>query len=266
MKPLRVESACISDIGRRRTQNQDRAGAFPQSGVLVVADGMGGHRGGEIASQITLDQIAKSLDQLPEKDWKDLPNFLTETVLRANSQVYQRSRMERELEGMGTTVTLACLYESDDKKRRLLLAHVGDSRAYYFSAKSALHQGFWQLTRDHSLVQEKLRAGMITRDQIKTDRMRNVIMRSVGYDSVVQVDLYDFELPEEEASILLLCSDGLSSLVNDEQIQAVIWDSYFLQHENLARTAQRLVDLANELGGDDNVSVALARVLPEGNS
>lgn len=254
-----AEAAFLSDIGRKRAQNQDSGGAFPEIGLFVVADGMGGHRGGEVASRIAVETIhevaAASL-----KDGKTSADALTEAAKHANLRIMERSRKEPELEGMGTTTTTLRLEDG-----RAFIGHVGDSRCYLLK-----REGLWQLTRDHSLVQEKLRAGMITREQLKTDRMKNVITRSVGFDLHFGIDVYEYA--PEPGDLFLLCSDGLTGPLDDADIRAIAEKTYFEPAATeefrgrergfeplLKGLAEALVAAANENGGDDNITALIAR-------
>jgi protein phosphatase len=253
------EAALLSDIGRRRANNQDSGGSFPEIGLFVIADGMGGHRGGEVASKIAVDTIHE-VAEATLKAGKSSADALSEGAKHANLRIMDRSKKEPDLEGMGTTTTSLRI---DDGK--IFIGHVGDSRCYLLKP-----EGIWQLTRDHSLVQEKLRAGMITREQLKTDRMKNVITRSVGFDLHFGIDVYEFE--PAPGDLFLLCSDGLTGPVDDVDIHGIAKRVYFdvaateefrdrargfeplLQH-----LAQALVDAANEGGGDDNITALITR-------
>jgi protein phosphatase len=165
----------------------------------------------------------------------------------ANQAIYEHSQIDPELQGMGTTATFIHF-----RKRQATVLQVGDSRAYFFNS-----QGLWQMTRDHSLVQEKLRAGLITRDQVKHDEMKNVITRSVGYEPSLKVDAFHMNI--EPGDGFLLCSDGLTGPVSDEKIFDILVKkaSHGL---SLEHQAKQLVDAANGGGGDDNVTVVLIKV------
>lgn len=254
-----AEAVLLSDIGRRRAQNQDAGGAFPEIGLFIVADGMGGHRGGEVASKIAVETIHE-VAAATLKQGGGSVDALSEGAKHANLRIMDRSRKEPELEGMGTTTTALRFDEG-----KLYIGHVGDSRCYLIKP-----EGIWQLTRDHSLVQEKLRAGMITRDQLKTDRMKNVITRSVGFDLHFGIDVYEY-VPTP-GDLFLLCSDGLTGPVEDREIHELAERVYFtpaateefrgqtLGFEPLLKIfAENLVAAANERGGDDNITALIAR-------
>jgi serine/threonine protein phosphatase PrpC len=244
---MQIKAVGATNIGRKRKANQDSYRVEPTQKLFIVADGMGGHAGGELASRITVETIAESIKQDRASHLNITPDeLLMGAIHRANSNVYAHAQKEKSLAGMGTTV-VTMLFDDIN----LYIGHVGDSRAYLLQPGK-----IWQLTRDHSLVNEKLRAGIITREQMRKDKSRNVITRSVGFESSVLVDLYKKELQPNE--IFLTCSDGLTGMVEDAQILATIdelgWNG------PLEAAAERLIQLANQNGGDDNITVILARV------
>ncbi len=239
------EAALCSDVGMKRKQNQDSAGINEEQSLFILADGMGGHQGGEIASALAVEKISEHFSKNPNTN----PSHnLQQSLLVANQAIYDRSQSEPALRGMGTTTTVLKL-SSDGMAH---IGQVGDSRAYYWNS-----QGIWQLTQDHSLVQEKLRAGLISREQMKTDEMKNVITRSVGYEPSLKVDVYN--MPTAPGDGFLLCSDGLSNPVSDALMFDILDESLKtgLQLEDIAK---RLVEAANQRGGDDNVTVVLVRL------
>jgi serine/threonine protein phosphatase PrpC len=234
-----------TDIGRKRSQNQDSIAARPDLGLFVVADGMGGHRGGETASAMVVEIIPQVVADVESRgDWKPR-QLLIEAIRKANDSIHQRSTIDPALQGMGTTC-VALLF----KNNQLTVGHVGDSRCYYTRGNS-----IWQLTRDHSLVQEKLRAGIITREEVKTDRMKNVITRSVGFEPDVNIEIYEMEVRKGDR--FLLCSDGLSGLIDDEKMLSVLSKNT----KDLNQTVQDLIAAANSNGGDDNISTIVVEVL-----
>jgi serine/threonine protein phosphatase PrpC len=237
-----------TDIGRKRQQNQDNGGAYPELGLFVVADGMGGHKGGEIASAMAVETVVAHVRAAEGQAPWDPRKVITEAIQKANFTIHERSTNEPQLHGMGTTTT-ALLFSQD----LLTIGHVGDSRAYYFR-KNAV----WQITRDHSLVMEKLKAGLITRDQMKTDRMKNVITRSVGFEPQVSVEIY--EMPVAVGDIFLICSDGLSGLIDDSKMLEVVQRDLF-EIDDIRRAVEELVSSANESGGDDNITAIVVQVV-----
>lgn len=261
----KIHAALITDIGRRRAQNQDSGGSFPEAALFIVADGMGGHRGGEVASKIAVECIHETV--IAElADGASPTEALSLGTSAANRKILERAKKEPDLEGMGTTTTSLQFDPARDPKK-IWIGHVGDSRCYLIR-----EEGIWQLTRDHSLVQEKLRAGMITREQLKTDRMKNVITRSVGFDLQFGIDVYEFT--PDAGDLFLLCSDGLSGPLEDSDIFDIVKKFYFQPlkdadltpkteaplHEALLKsTVESLISNANERGGDDNITALIAR-------
>jgi len=243
---MNFEASFYSHVGMKRKQNQDSAGMNKELGLFVLADGMGGHKGGEIASSICVEKI---IDYFNNNNGEKESVLLHQSLLQANLAIFERSQIEPELRGMGTTATVLKI----SKDGLAQIAQVGDSRGYYWNSN-----GIWQLTQDHSLVQEKLRAGLITRDQTKTDEMKNVITRSVGYESEVKVDFYSFAT--KPGDCFLLCSDGLSNPVSDALMFDIL-DESVSSGLPLDEIAKRLIEAANQRGGDDNVTVVLVRVI-----
>lgn len=220
----------------------------PELGLFVVADGMGGHQGGEIASAMLVSTLVEYIKKSKIEGRTSAKEALLDGIETANDQIFKRAYAEPHLRGMGTTTTAMLI--TDDT---LTLGQVGDSRCYFIRPGH-----LWQLTRDHSLVQEKLRAGLITRDQLRTDQMKNVITRSVGFEPQVSVDIYDMRI--SEGDVFLICSDGLTGMMEDSDIMRVVGDSLF-DKGDLTESVERLIALANENGGDDNVTVALIQMV-----
>lgn len=247
----RFNSGFATDIGRKRQQNQDRGGSFPELGLFVVADGMGGHKGGETASSMALELVHQHVKKKSSESSWEAKAGLIEAIRSSNQAIYDKSSHQPELHGMGTTTT--ALFFND---KILTIGHVGDSRCYYMRPGA-----IWQLTRDHSLVQEKLRAGLISRDQVKTDRMKNVITRSVGFEAEVNVEIY--EMIVQPGDLFLLCSDGLSGLIDDQDILMHV-QRYFDGAQDLTKTANDLIHAANQNGGDDNITTVLVQIESDG--
>jgi len=236
---LRAITASQSDVGRVRSANQDEVREFAREGgarLLVVADGMGGHAGGEVASATCVEAIGDYFAQADE----DPAALLRHAFEAANERVYRQGNEDPALFGMGTTA-VAALVEGPE---RAWIAHVGDSRAY------RLHDGrLEQLTDDHSWVQEQVRLARLTPEEAEVHPRRNALMRSIGVDSQVEVDVRCVDLRPENQ--LLLCSDGLWGEIDDQTISSV------LASAPPEESARRLVELANEAGGHDNVTVAV---------
>ncbi|AFV77151.1 serine/threonine protein phosphatase [Thermus oshimai JL-2] len=237
-------SALRTHPGLRRPKNEDAVGGVgtPWGGVFVVADGMGGHRTGEVASRLAVEAILEVLSQKEPS-----PKALLEAFEEANRRIYQEAQRP-ENRGMGTTATCLLL-----DLPYALIAHVGDSRAYLFR-KGVLKQ----LTEDHSWVAERVRQGLLTVEEARTHRWRNVITNALGSFPEARVDLLGLKV--EPGDIFLLCTDGLYGVLEDRTLQEV------LRNYPPEEAAERLVALANEWGGPDNISVAVVRVpetLPE---
>jgi len=224
--------AARSDVGRVRATNEDRFLARPP--LFAVADGMGGHRGGEVASALAIDLLERAS---VESDGTD-PGAIVDALERSNAAIREQARAHRHLHGMGTTCTVAVVAD-----RVVHIGHVGDSRAYRHRAG-----GLEQLTEDHSLVASLVRDGTLDPDAARSDARRNIITRALGAEERVDVDVVSAEL--EPGDRIMLCSDGLSGQVGEDAMAAVL-DA----EPDPRRAVDRLVDLANEAGGDDNVTV-----------
>ncbi len=231
--------AGLTDAGRVREHNEDAIAWDSVQGWAVLADGMGGHQAGEVASAIAVERIS---EQLKVAGGADKATLLLGAVAQANNAIHQQAIGQAQLRTMGTTVVTVSLHEN-----RLYCAHVGDSRLYRLRAGE-----LQQLTRDHSLVQELVDEGMIDAEQARTSEQKNVITRALGLESEVAVELSEDVTQCEDS--YLLCSDGLSDRLRDEEIAAL------LAGEALPEVVQGLVDAANERGGEDNISVIVIRV------
>jgi serine/threonine protein phosphatase PrpC len=231
-----VETIVRTDTGLQRRGNEDSS--YARAPVFVLADGMGGAQSGEVASQIVVDAFSAGLpdDGTPEER-------LSVVVQRANREIHERSQSEAENAGMGTTVTAAYLDED-----AVALAHVGDSRGYL------LRDGeLSRLTEDHSLVEELLRDGRLTEEEAFEHPQRSVITRALGIDPIVEIDTWTY--PLRPGDVVLLCSDGLSDMLTEPQIERILIDS-----PDLTTAADRLIHDANAAGGRDNITVVMFRV------
>ena len=250
---MKIKAAGCTHIGMRRSQNQDSYLLLPECGVFAVADGMGGHNGGEMASAMAVQTIRDYFDAQTVVSTKEA-SPVRSAISSANKAIQLKGSQDPTLQGMGTTTT-ALHFDGQN----LWIGHVGDSRTYLLQPGK-----IWQLTRDHSVVQEKLRAGMITRDQLKTDRMRNVITRSVGFEADVEVDVYNYQ--PQKGDVFVVCSDGLSGMVPDEDILQIV-DGAIFQNAKAKEVsepceeaaAKELIDAANRNGGDDNVTAIVVQ-------
>jgi len=238
---MQLCSAARSDLGRRRSANEDTYTLAPELGLFLVADGMGGHRAGQVASGLAARAAAATLRSLREERrsaaWR-----LRACVTAANAEILASSRAKPELAGMGTTV-VALLAEGD----RVALAHVGDSRAYRIRGGA-----IQRLTDDHTLVGELVRRGEIGERAAASHPQRHVLLRALGVRRDVEPDVQ--ELAPEPGDLYLLCSDGLTGHVEDAEIAEIVAGA-----PDLDAACERLIDLANARGGDDNITVVLVR-------
>jgi len=251
---MRYSAAVRSDVGRKRQGNEDSFCLAPEMGLFVVADGMGGHAAGEVASRLAVDTIkqwmAKYLEGAdvaiigqPMASRSQEANFLASSIRLANRMIYDAAQSRHEYAGMGTTI-VSVLTLGD----HVVLAHVGDSRIYRVRGEEIA-----QISRDHSLVQQQIDRGIISREEAQESQYRHLITRALGLKESTEVDVE--EHPVLPGDTFLLCSDGLSDLVEDEEMLATV-----VQHpDDLERACQALVDQANKKGGDDNVTVMLIR-------
>ena len=250
----KIDFAEITDTGRVRDHNEDAIGTNPDIGLMVLADGMGGYNAGEVASGIAVQIVTELASEAAQRE--ELNNvdphsglmrqsiILRDAVYRSNKIIYQTAQSQTHCEGMGTTI-VACMFYDD----KVSIAHVGDSRAYRLRGGQ-----FEQMTLDHSLLQELVDRGFYSHEEAQRSTNRNYVTRALGVEPTVEVEVHEYDvLPDD---IYLLCSDGLPDMVEDEDIHLTI--STF--DASLDRVGQQLVDLANDHGGRDNVSVMLAQV------
>lgn len=231
--------AGLTDAGRVREHNEDAIAWNAEQGWAVLADGMGGHQSGEVASAIAIEVIG---EQLQAAEGAEKAAVLEAAVASANSAIHQQATVQPRLHTMGTTVVAVALDEN-----HLYCAHVGDSRLYRLRGGE-----LQQLTRDHSLVQELLDEGMIDAEQARTSEQKNLITRALGLEATVEVALSEAEVGAGDS--YLLCSDGLSDRLRDEEIATL------LAGDALPEAAGNLINAANEHGGEDNISVIVIRV------
>lgn len=233
----------ITDIGRKRELNEDYIytsgqpiGALPN--LFIVADGMGGHKAGDYASMHTVDRFVEVIRELGEEH--GVQDAINEAVTAANAYIYQRSRENSNLSGMGTTLVLASCIGNE-----AIVANIGDSRLYLVN-----DDAMTQITRDHSLVEEMVTLGGIDREMARNHPDKNIITRAVGVKEKVAADFFEVDLTKGDK--LLLCSDGLTNMLRDEEIYQIIQEN-----KELEQAAKALVDAANENGGRDNIAVVL---------
>jgi len=233
-----------TDKGKVRQHNEDSGTiCFNQNGqrLAIVADGMGGHRAGDVASRLTVDKLSELwLMNEPINSAEDAERWLKANILEVNQYVYQYALNHPECEGMGTTI-IACICTENFST----IAHVGDSRCYLYN-----EDGFKQMTEDHSLVNELVRMGEISKEAAEHHPRKNVVLRALGTDENLDIDIMTIMF--EEGDVLLICSDGLSNKVSEVELMKV------LQKEaSLDEKASMLVQSANDSGGEDNITVII---------
>jgi len=239
-----------TDVGLKREINQDSILVDKKLSLFIVADGMGGHKGGEVASAIAVETVREVVETQLTKPGRVSPRDIIYQAYRESSaRIHHKSTRENpELMGMGTTMVLGLFYRGT-----MYIGNVGDSRAYLFSLNN-----LWSMTEDHSLVNEQIRAGIISEDQIDSMVGRNVITRSVGFEKDVSADILEREVQDGE--MLILCSDGLCGLVNDKQI------SNICREYPIDKVVPQCIEEAKKAGGDDNISVIIIQVIKDDNS
>lgn len=244
----------LTDVGRKRKHNEDAYLLDAERGLFVVADGMGGHAAGEVASRLTVESIQEFIAGTEDDHDNTWPfgynnrysvdgNRLSTAVERANEKVMRAVVNRPELKGMGTTVVAALFDE-----KRATLVHVGDSRAYLLREAELR-----RLTDDHSWVQEQVNAGILSEDEARSHPLKNVVTRALGGGAHVAVDL--IEIPVGGGDRFLLCSDGLTGMVSDEEITSALASS-----RSLEEIVHGLIDLANDRGGVDNITAIVVEV------
>lgn len=233
-----------TDQGKVRPHNEDAGGVFINldgNRLAVVADGMGGHRAGDVASEMTLSQL--------KQEWEaskgittagDAEKWLMEQISKVNGMLFDHAANHLECDGMGTTIVAAIATDSF-----LTMAHIGDSRGYILN-----ESGFTQITEDHSLVNELVKTGQISKEDAEHHPCKNVLLRALGTERIVEMDIKTITF--EEGDILLLCSDGLSNKVSEKEMADILGND-----TDLNEKASTLIQLANEYGGEDNITLAI---------
>lgn len=252
-----------SDVGRRRPHNEDSTLSDPAHGLVILADGMGGYKAGEVASAIAATTVHHEIvaglkkirpGQVSKSDGLHAESAIVrKAILAANGNIFATAQKEADCHGMGTTI-VACLFHNDT----VTLAHVGDSRVYRLRGTQ-----FAQVTRDHSLIQELIDRGLYSPEDAAKNAPKNLVTRALGIEAEVKVDVN--EEKAEAGDLYLLCSDGLNDMVDDEEIHLTLGK----YSGNLVRAAEELIQKANANGGKDNISIILARIkesyaVPEG--
>lgn len=249
---VKLDFAAKTDTGLVRPHNEDFIAVNQELGFVILADGMGGYSAGEVASSIATTVVQETLqEKLPAlfKSWsskrgKELQQLLLESMQRANASILEAARIEPQFSGMGTTLVVG-LFHHD----KVIFAHVGDSRAYRFRDGVLT-----QITRDHSLLQEQIDAGLITPEAALTSPNRNLITRAVGVDDEIEIEIHDHST--RAGDIYLLCSDGLSDMLPADEMAATMENGVTA----LDASCKALIEGANKHGGKDNISAILTKV------
>ena len=256
---LRNKLRCVglTDTGKVREHNEDTIAVDPDIGLLVLADGMGGYNAGEVASGIAVKTIVNLIKEQVEREDLNVQDreaglsrptiIMRDAIQRANKIIYQTARTQPQCEGMGTTVVAALFFDN-----KITIAHVGDSRLY---RQRAGGDKLEQVTLDHSLLQELVDRGFYSAEEAQRAANKNYVTRALGVEPNVEVEIQ--EVPVNKGEVFILCSDGLSDMVEDEDIHLTI--NTF--SANLDTVAKQLIQLANDNGGRDNVSVVMAHVI-----
>jgi len=248
---MKIEAYGISNVGMKRSQNEDNYLINDAIQLYVVADGMGGHLGGEFASRMAVSTIEEVIERFENPDATQIHGINSEEAIygerlrfaisEASRRIYEQGLYDESLKGMGTTAVAVMINEE-----KAYIAHVGDSRAYL------LRKGnIEQITEDHSLVTEQLKAGILAAEEVKGHRLKNIITRSVGYQEEAESDLDILTL--EVGDRILLCSDGLSNMLEETEILKIV-EAYPLK-----QACEKLIEAANQMGGDDNITTIIVQ-------
>ncbi len=239
-----MKAFALTDVGRSRTTNQDyvylsidAVGTLPN--LLIVADGMGGHKAGEVASENAVMSVVESVKN---SKMKDIVSIIEEAITCANDDLMNLSRSDSKYEGMGTTMVLATIVDD-----AMYVANIGDSRLYLINDE--IHQ----ITRDHSYVEEMVSIGELDKESARTHEKKNIITRAIGVVKGTEADFFEVQL--NSGDMILMCSDGLTNMVDDERIKRIIKGN-----EEVEDAVHTLIDAANDNGGKDNIAVLLAKV------
>jgi PPM family protein phosphatase len=253
---VRLRSSGISDTGRQRDSNEDYFAIDNDRGLYIIADGMGGHSAGEVASKVAVEIIKKNIVNWMKKDALEddlfdsadhtlgrMGNYILSSIKLANRVIYEMSNEYNEYKGMGTTIGVLAVMPS-----AVISANVGDSRIYLFRGNTAE-----PLSKEHNMVAEQLEMGLISKEEAKNSPLRHVLTRNLGSLDTVNIDI--FEIEPRDKDLFLLCTDGLTDLVSDDEIFAII-----KQNDDLEHISQQLINEANERGGHDNTTVSLVYI------
>lgn len=253
---MKLQASGITDTGRQRESNEDYFALDNGMGLYIIADGMGGHSAGEVASKVAVNIIKRNITmwmkkELREDELFDFPdytlglmgNYILSSIKLANRVVYELSNQYPEYKGMGTTIGVLAIMPTT-----VISANVGDSRIYLFRGN-----GMEPLYKEHNMVAEQLEMGLISKEEARNSPLRHVLTRNLGSLDTVNVDVFEIEPKNKDR--FLLCTDGLTDLVSDEEISAMV-----NQDDDLEHICQKLIDEANERGGHDNTTVSLVYI------
>lgn len=254
-----IQAAACTHIGRVRSRNEDAVLADARLGLVAVADGLGGRNAGDMASRLAIESLSQSLATLASSGERSPPIALHEAFTRANAHVYAMSTRIPGCAGMGTTLVAGWFVETPELGLQLIVAHVGDSRLYRYRAQS--DPALCALTRDHTSAQQLIDEGLYSAGDARLLPQRHILTNALGVDAEIDLDL--MTTPVLAGDLILLCSDGLSNMLDDSQILALldaasIHGASLSNEAELRLLAQNLIDTANERGGQDNISVVLA--------
>lgn len=237
-----MKSFAITDVGKRRELNEDYIYTSDKmignlSNLFIVADGMGGHNAGDYASRYTVEKVIETVEELENE--RDIEEIMQEAIYRANAYIYEKARTDIKLSGMGTTLVIASI-----KNQEVLVANIGDSRMY------VINKNIMQITKDHSLVEEMVTMGGLDKEAARNHPDKNIITRAIGVKEFVLADFFEVKLEKEDK--ILLCTDGLTNMLNDDEIHRIVQSN-----EDVETAAKALIAAANEKGGRDNIAVVL---------
>ena len=244
---MRLKAWCKTDVGLHRKNNQDRFLIDQKYSLYALADGMGGHQGGDIAATIAIQAVRDlTIEYYNKVTGSDHKKLMTDIFNLASRRVFEKSKEKKELNKMGTTLVVA-LYRDE----KLYIGHVGDSRAYLLSKTSCNKGSMWQITEDHSLVNQQFQAGLLKDQDISNHPHKNILTRSIGFQNYAQCDIVLKKINLNDN--ILICSDGLTNMVSDKEI----YETYLEQPEG--KLVPTLIQKAKDAGGLDNITVLLLK-------
>ena len=241
---MKISAHGLTDIGLKRTRNEDNLLLDEEMGLFILADGMGGHKGGDVASDLAVNTVYETFkSHHKEHDFVSPGLMIEEAYTKASSEVFNYSiEKDDSVRGMGTTLVTAYIHKDE-----IFIGNVGDSRAYFYN-----DEAFWQITEDHSLVNSHIKSGLLKEDDLENFQFKNIITRSVGFENEVKCDILRKKLNPGDR--FLLCSDGLTNMVKDQQIYDIC------KKTPLKKAVETCVKRAKKNGGDDNITIIIIEV------